>query len=35
MARNALGLPNRMRTPDRDTLEQVILHDMRVRKILR
>ena len=25
LARNALGLPNRMRTPDRDTLEQVIL----------
>jgi len=25
LARNALGLPNRMRTRDRDTLEQVIL----------
>jgi hypothetical protein len=25
LARNALGLPNRMRTPDRDALEQVIL----------
>lgn len=25
LARNALGLPNPMRTPDRDTLEQVIL----------
>ena len=25
LVRNALGLPNRMRTPDRDTLEQVIL----------
>jgi hypothetical protein len=35
LIRNAIGLPNRMRTPDRDTLEQVILPAYAARADLR
>jgi hypothetical protein len=35
LARNALGLPNPMRTRDRDTLEQVILPHFAKRRDMR
>jgi SAM-dependent methyltransferase len=35
LARNALGLPNPMRTPDRDTLEQVILPRYAARSVIK